>query len=271
MRIAMLCSHRAPGLDALLRSPHHGTLFEIVLCLSSEEAFAGTPELYWQDISCTRRPLRRFHAEHQAPLSDRRVRALYDAETAGLLHAYAIDRVFLDSYLYVLTEPMLNAFPDRILNIHDADLSLREAGRPLYCGLHATQDAILGGETETRATVHFVTDELDAGPPLLRSWPFPVLPGIKSHMRRRLYDAVRHYAAAHREWVMEDAWGVLLSRAAELMATDRVTCRGDSVWIDQRPAPWEVLPDGRLAGDGIGAPISATPRSSARPSRRNPS
>jgi len=250
-RFAILCSHRAPGLDALLRSPRYGSLFEVVLCFSTDESFSGTPELHWQGIPLHRRSMRRFYAERGAKISDRDVRMSYDRETARLLLRAEVDWVLLDSYLFVLSKPMLMAFPGRILNVHDADLTLQEAGMPRYTGLHATRDAVLAGETETRATVHFVTEELDAGAPLLRSWPFPVLPGVKSHMRRRLYDAVRHYAASHRDWVMERAWGVLLARTAELLATGRVSLRQGRACIDGTPAPWDVQEGGSWATTGV--------------------
>lgn len=252
-RFAVLCSHRAPGLDVLLRAPHYGDLFELALCFSTDESFSGTPELHWHEIPVVRRSIRRYYADHGARISDRAVRARYDFETARILERAEVDWVLLDSYLYVLSAPMLTAFQGRLLNVHDADLTLQAGGKPRYAGLHATRDAILGGETDTRATVHFVTAALDAGPPLLRSWPFPVLPGTTSHMRRRLYDAVRHYAAAHRDWVMERAWGVLLVRTAELLAAGRVDLRRGRAWIDGTPAPWDVREDGEWLARETGA------------------
>jgi phosphoribosylglycinamide formyltransferase-1 len=245
-RFAILCSRRAPGLDALLDSSLHGSLFEVVLCLTSDADFAGASELRRHGVPVVRRPIREFCAARGVGLADLGARALYDAETAVLLRAAAVDWVLLDSYLFVLTSPMLTAFAGRILNIHDADLTRTEHGRPLYAGLHATRDAIMAGEKETRATVHFVTEELDAGPPLLRSWPFPILPGITSHLRRGLYDAVRHYAAAHRDWVMADAWGVLLTRTAELLADGRVDLHAGGVRIDNETGPSDVASNGEL-------------------------
>lgn len=134
--------------------------------------------------------------------------------TATLLLPYDVDAVVLLGYLYVLSDPMLDAFPGRILNVHDADLTLRhDDGRPSYPGLHATRDAILAGEHETRSSVHVVTKQLDAGPVIVRSNPFPVAPFATAAAQRGEHDIVRAYAYAQREWMMRSAWGALASKA----------------------------------------------------------
>ena len=77
---------------------------------------------------------------------------------------------------------MLAAFPDRIVNLHDSDLSIKNVrGTPRYVGLRATRDAIVAGERETRATVHWVSEDVDAGPILLRSDPFVVQTDSRTH------------------------------------------------------------------------------------------
>ena len=99
---------------------------------------------------------------------------------------------------------MLEAFPDRIVNVHGSDLARTGArGRPLYAGLRAVRDAIRAGEPETRATAHFVTERLDEGPILLRSRPFPVSPLVADLRRRGLAHALKAYAFAHQEWMLE--------------------------------------------------------------------
>ena len=53
---------------------------------------------------------------------------------------------------YVVTAPMLEAFPDRILNVHHSDLTQRDdRGRPRYPGLRVVHAAVLCGETERAA------------------------------------------------------------------------------------------------------------------------
>ena len=151
---------------------------------------------------------------HEIPASARgdklKKREAFDAETAALLRPYDVDAVVLLGYLYVITEPLLAAFPDRILNIHDADLTLRNSeGGPRYPGLHATRDAIYAGERETRSSVHVVTAQLDAGPVVVRGEAFPVAPFVREAVSRGEHDIVRAYAYAQREWMMRSSWGEL--------------------------------------------------------------
>jgi phosphoribosylglycinamide formyltransferase 1 len=131
-------------------------------------------------------------------------RKAFDAETAVMLRG--CDVVVLLGYLFVLTEPLLAAFPDRIFNVHDSDL-------PRYPGLHATRDAIYAGERETRSSVHVVTAELDAGPVIARSDAFPVAPFVHDAVAAGEHDIVRAYAYSHREWMMRSTWGVLAAEA----------------------------------------------------------
>lgn len=64
--------------------------------------------------------------------------------------------VVLAGFMRVLHTPMLNAFPQRIINIHPALL-------PKFPGLEAWKQALLAGETVTGCTVHYVDDKIDHG------------------------------------------------------------------------------------------------------------
>ena len=130
--------------------------------------------------------------------------------------------MILCGYLHILTGPMLEAYPERIINIHDSDLTLTDAlGRPKYRGLHAVRDAVFAGERETRSTVHLVTPEVDVGPPLFRSWAFPTHPLIDAARRWRSTDILNAYAYAQREWMMRASWGQLLATAIDLYGKRR--------------------------------------------------
>jgi folate-dependent phosphoribosylglycinamide formyltransferase PurN len=182
----VLCSKRAPGLEALRERVN-------VACVLD------------------RRPPRGGDRES------------FDAVTAAMLALYDVDAIVLLGYLYVITEPLLEAFPDRIVNVHDADLTLRDgSGGPRYPGLHATRDAIFAGERETRSSVHVVTPELDAGPVILRSEAFPVAPFVHQAVARGENDIVRAYAYAQREWMMRSTWGALAADALERLVMEAV-------------------------------------------------
>ena len=120
-----------------------------------------------------------------------------------MLRPFNVDAVILLGYLFVITEPLLAEYPNRIVNVHDADLMLRHHdGSPRYPGLHATRDAIIAGEHETRSSAHLVTPQVDAGPLLARSEAFPVAPFVHQAVARGDHDIVRAYAYAQREWIM---------------------------------------------------------------------
>lgn len=81
----------------------------------------------------------------------------YDRVLVGELQARDVGVVCLAGYLRIVGRPLLEAFPDRILNIHPALL-------PSFRGLDAPRQAIEYGVKIAGVTVHIVTAELDAGP-----------------------------------------------------------------------------------------------------------
>ena len=72
-----------------------------------------------------------------------------------LRHA-GVELVVLAGFMRVLHEPMLKAFPRRIINIHPSLL-------PKFPGLEAWKQALVAGETVTGCTVHYVDDRIDHG------------------------------------------------------------------------------------------------------------
>jgi phosphoribosylglycinamide formyltransferase-1 len=209
LRVGVLCSQRAPGLDGLLHHPNRGRLFDVGCVVTSSSEFAETRRVEALGVPVISHPIRAF----VGPRRD------YDAVTAEFLQHLGVDTVVLLGYLYVLTDAMLSAFPNRILNLHDADLTINRAdGERKYAGLHSTRDAIVAGEKETRSTVHYVTEKVDAGPIILRTAPYPVAPFVHDAAVAGQFDVVKAYAYAHREWMMRDSWGSLAVRALEYIA-----------------------------------------------------
>lgn len=95
------------------------------------------------------------------------VREEYDRALARELKARDVTLVCLAGYLRLITPPLLEAFPNAILNIHPSLL-------PSFPGLDAQQQAIDYGVRVSGVTVHLVTRELDAGPIIVQR-PVPVL------------------------------------------------------------------------------------------------
>ena len=113
----------------------------------------------------------------------------YDRALVRELKSHGVVLVCLAGFMRLLSPVMVDAFPNRILNIHPSLL-------PKYPGLHPQQQALDDGARISGATVHFVNADLDAGPVVLQR-EVPVLPGDTAgsladrilHVEHALYPA----------------------------------------------------------------------------------
>lgn len=80
-----------------------------------------------------------------------------DMVIATELRQHAVDYVIMAGYMRMVHEPLLAAFPNRVVNLHPALL-------PSFKGAHAIQDAYDYGVKVTGVTVHFADDRYDCGP-----------------------------------------------------------------------------------------------------------
>ena len=79
----------------------------------------------------------------------------YD-ERIELFKVWRVDYIILAGYMRILSPKFINAFPNKIINIHPSLL-------PKYKGLNAIGQALESGDLNTGCTVHYVTEELDSG------------------------------------------------------------------------------------------------------------
>ena len=96
-------------------------------------------------------------------------RAGYDRVLAAAITEYSPSLIVLAGFMRILSAEFVERFAGRILNIHPSLL-------PKYAGLHTHRRALEAREAEHGVTVHFVTEQLDGGPPVLQA-RVPVLPG----------------------------------------------------------------------------------------------
>jgi len=92
-------------------------------------------------------PPGRFRTRLEPAIEEQLVKMLRDA---------GVELVVLAGFMRVLHDPMLKAFPRRIINIHPSLL-------PKFPGLESWKQAFLAGETVTGCTVHYVDEEIDHG------------------------------------------------------------------------------------------------------------
>jgi phosphoribosylglycinamide formyltransferase 1 len=96
-----------------------------------------------------------------------RVREEHDADVMAALHHAQVDLICLAGYMRLLSPHFIQAFPNRIVNIHPSLL-------PAFPGMDAQKQALEYGAKVTGCTVHFVDEHLDNGPIILQK-TVPVL------------------------------------------------------------------------------------------------
>ena len=90
-----------------------------------------------------------------------------DARIVAALQGAGAEYVFMEGYMRMVTPVMLDAFPNRVVNLHPALL-------PSFKGAHGIQDAFDAGVKYTGVTVHFANAEYDKGP-IIAQEPVAVL------------------------------------------------------------------------------------------------
>ena len=85
-----------------------------------------------------------------------------------IMKAWKVDLIVLAGWMRIVTPKLINAFPNRIINLHPSML-------PKYKGLHAIERALDSGDKMTGVSVHYVNEELDGGEIIMQS-EVPILP-----------------------------------------------------------------------------------------------
>jgi phosphoribosylglycinamide formyltransferase-1 len=124
-------------------------------------------------------------------------REAFDRALVAELKQFDVDLVILAGFMRILTPKFLEPFAGRLLNVHPSLL-------PKYPGLNTHQRALDAGDTEAGVTVHFVTPELDGGPPILQAI-VPIRSGDTADSLATRATAQEHviYPLAAR-WFVED-------------------------------------------------------------------
>ena len=94
----------------------------------------------------------------------KKTRKEFDAEMTAVLKKYNVDLVLLIGFMRILSAEFCREWQDRILNVHPSLL-------PKYTGgmdMNVHTEVLKNGDKETGCTIHFVTEELDAGPILVQ-------------------------------------------------------------------------------------------------------
>jgi len=191
-RLGILISGRGSNLQSIVDAIGAGTLEASIAVVVSNRADApGLQRARAAGIDALHLSARDF-ADRDA----------YDRALADVLHARGVTLVCLAGFMRLVGAPLLDAFPQRILNIHPSLL-------PAFPGLDAQRQALDYGVQMTGATVHLVTSELDGGPIVLQA-SVPVLPDdtVDTLSARILQQEHRIYPEAIRI-ILDERWTVV--------------------------------------------------------------
>jgi phosphoribosylglycinamide formyltransferase-1 len=151
-RLGVLLSGRGSNFEALAESVAAGRIpnAEIAIALSNREDARGIEKA------------RGFGIEARVISSKGLEREAYDKLVIAALQEKRVDLVCLAGYMRLLSPQFVAAFRNRILNIHPSLL-------PAFPGLEAQRQALEHGAKFSGCTVHFVDENLDAGPIVLQA------------------------------------------------------------------------------------------------------
>jgi len=151
-RIGVLLSGRGSNFVALAESMSAGRIpnAEIAIVVSNREGAPGIDKAKERGIPTRVIPSKGLERE------------TYDRQVVAVLREQKVDLICLAGYMRLLSPHFVASFPNRILNIHPSLL-------PSFPGLESQRQALEYGVKFAGCTVHFVDENLDAGPIVLQA------------------------------------------------------------------------------------------------------
>ena len=156
--VVVLISGRGSNMRALIEDSRRGPpAYEVVRVLSNQPGAGGLAIA--RDLGIDTRVLPSKSVD----------RLTFDRSLAASIDESQPSLIVLAGFMRILSAEFVDHFAGRILNIHPSLL-------PSYAGLHTHRRVLDARESAHGATVHFVTAELDGGPPVVQG-RVPVHPG----------------------------------------------------------------------------------------------
>lgn len=150
--IVVLISGRGGNMRALVQSSRDAKMgYQVVAVLSDKPTAAGLAVARELGVAA--------RAVAPSKLADA---SQYDRDLAAAIDESSPALIVLAGFMRILSAEFVARYSGRILNIHPSLL-------PLFPGLHTHRRALEAGDTQHGATVHFVTEQLDGGPPIIQA------------------------------------------------------------------------------------------------------
>jgi phosphoribosylglycinamide formyltransferase-1 len=152
LRLGVLVSGTGTNLEAIFKAIERGDLpAEVRVVVSNKAAAPALARAVDRGVSGA-------VVDHRAFST----REAFDAEVVRILRGYEVECVVLAGFMRIVTPVLLDAFPDRVVNVHPALL-------PAFPGVHAQAQALDYGVKVAGCTVHFVDAGTDTGPVIAQS------------------------------------------------------------------------------------------------------
>lgn len=209
---AVLISGRGSNMLALAEAAREGRVEARVVTVISDRADAA-------GLDAARRL--GIPAEVVAPAAGQD-RAAFGRALTARIEASGARLVALAGFMRILDGEFVRHWQGRLLNIHPSLL-------PAWRGLHTHRRVLAAGERWHGCTVHFVTEELDAGPAIIQG-RLPVLPGDDEQSLSARVQRVEH---------------IIYPRAVGWFAAGRLNWQDGSARLDGQPLLQAIVEEGQ--------------------------
>jgi phosphoribosylglycinamide formyltransferase-1 len=215
LRVAVLASGRGSNLQAIIDAMEAGTVqAKIVAVISNKKDAPALERAHRQGLST-------LFVDPKPYANRPDSREAYDLALLDVLRRHDVELVLLAGYMKIVTMVLVEAFTNRMMNIHPSLL-------PSFPGLDVQKKAIEWGCKLAGCTVHFVTEGVDEGPIILQA-AVPILDNDTSDTL-----AARILDQEHK----------IYPRAVQLFAEGRLRVEGRRVTIE----------DGKPEGESVISP-----------------
>lgn len=182
LKVVVFFSGSASSMRYLLEhDEQYGKTYTFVGAFTDRPDASGSEAAEEAGIPVKIHDFKAWRAERGIAPGDIDARSDYFAQVVDLIKEWNADILMFSGFMLITTDPLIAAYEGRILNVHPADLRVKdEGGKPAYVGMGSkvVRQAMEAGDAATHSTVHLVVRGVDEGPIIAVSDPLPVREGV---------------------------------------------------------------------------------------------
>ncbi len=256
MNVVVFFSGGASSMRAMLQDPNHRRLYLVVGAYTDTEGASGRQLCEENGIPHLYISRRDFYKQNGLDWKDWNSRIRFYEMLTREVEQFKPDVIALSGYMHIVTEPLLEEYENKVLNVHPADLAILSgdnvhrldvsqlpsaqamgtaSSRGLsrkFKGEDAVYDAIVAGEPATRSTIHIATADFDEGPIVVQSKAFVVNHNTIQEI------GLREYASSLQDRMKKEGDGPAYIKALELISQGRLSIDGKTLFLDGKELPY---------------------------------